>query len=307
MRPEHLHRLAVLAEIADAGSISAAARRLGLVKSAISHHVTELEREIGVKVITRLRRGVALTAIGEVLAAHGRTIIKEADEALTAAKAAEAPRGSLRISMPAGIGDALLIPMLAAFLDKYPGMRINAIATDDILDIAAERIDVAFRIGVAGDGLFIARKLTEDRHVFVASPDYLARAGFIAIPADLAKHPLIGFAAFGQRPSFPLEAADGVRHEVEMDCRVTTTSALAIKHWAVAGAGIARMPYRTVRSEIESGALVHILPDYALPAFTLFAVYMPERFRPANVRRLIDHAAEYFTDDSSPLREVARG
>jgi DNA-binding transcriptional LysR family regulator len=263
----------------------------------ISHHVAELERAIGAKVINRLGRGVALTAIGEILAAHGRTIIQEAVRAQLAAKEAEAPHGTLRISMPAGIADALLIPMLAAFLDKYPGITLEAIAIDQILDIAAERIDVAFRIGHSADGPFIARKLTEDRNIFVASPDYLARAPPVAIPADLAKHPLIGFAAFGRRQSFQLAATDGTCIEVAMECRVTTTSGLAIRHWALAGVGVARMPRQVVRAEINRGTLIHVLSECTALGFPLFAVYMPERFRPANVRRLIDHALAYFSSD----------
>ena len=147
MRPEHLHRLAVLAEIADTGSLSATARRLGVVKSSISHHVAELERDVGAKVLHRSGRGVALTAVGEALAKHGRAIVKEAAEAVIAAKEAEAPGGTLRISMPAGIADAPLIPMLVAFLDRYPAISIEAVATDQMLDLVAERIDVAFRIG----------------------------------------------------------------------------------------------------------------------------------------------------------------
>src|SRR5262249_42316477 len=175
MRAEHLHRLAVLAEVADCGSLSAAARRLGLVKSAISHHVAELERAIGAKVIDRLRRGGVLTSVREILAAPRRLIVKEANQTLIAARAVEAAHGTMRISTPAGIADALLIPMLASFLDKYPGIRIDVIAVDQILDIAAERIDVAFRIGGVNDGPFIARKLTEDRNIFVASPRHLAQ------------------------------------------------------------------------------------------------------------------------------------
>jgi len=131
----------------------------------------------------------------------------------------------------------------------------------------------------------------------VAAPGYLARAPRIDVPADLARHPMIGFAGFGKRPSFALEAANGTRTEVEMDCRVTTTSALAIMHWAIAGVGIARMPRRTVQTEIDRGTLVQVLPTYTPLGFPVFAVYMPERFRPANVRRLIDHATAYFGGD----------
>ena len=196
--------------------------------------------------------------------------------------------------MPAGIADALLIPMLAAFLDKYPAIAVEAVAIDLLLDLAAERIDVAFRIGGAEDGRFVVRKLYEDRNIFVASPGYLAEAPRIEIPADLSRHPLIGFAAFGRRQIFQIEADDGGHAEVEMTCRVTTTSGLAIKHWALAGVGVARMPKRIVQEELASGALTRVLSGHTTQHPVLSVVYTPERFRPANARRLIDHAIAYF-------------
>lgn len=294
MRHESIHRLTVLAEIADSGSISAAARRLGVVKSSVSHHIGELEREVGAKVLHRSGRGVQLTAVGEVLAGHGRTIAKEAAEAMAAAKEAEAPHGTIRISMPSGIADAKLIPMLAAFLARYPGIAIDTVATDEMLDLVEHRIDVAFRIGGIADGPFVARRLAGDDNVFVAAPTYLSRASQITIPADLSNHPLIGFAAFGTRQSFRLETHDGRSAEVEMTCRVTTTSGLAIKHWALAGAGIARYPRGVVADDLKHGRLVNVLPDYFSFHAPLSIVYMPERFRPANVRRLIEHALAFF-------------
>lgn len=294
MRPESIHRLTVLAEIGDSGSISAAARRLGVVKSSISHHIGELEREIGAKVLHRSGKGVVLTTVGEVLAGHGRTIAKEAAQAIAAAKEAEAPHGTVRISMPSGIADAKLIPMLAAFLERYPGISIDVVATDQMLDLVDHRIDVAFRIGGIADGPFVARRLVGDHNIFVAAPGYLARSSPIAIPADLASHPLIGFTAFGQRQSFRLEGPDGHGTEVEMTCRLTTTSSLAIKHWALAGAGIARYPHGVVIDELRDGRLVDVLPGHVNRHPPLSIVYMPERFRPANVRRLIEHAVAFF-------------
>jgi molybdate transport repressor ModE-like protein len=296
MRPESIHRLTVLAEIADSGSISAAARRLGVVKSSISHHIAELEREVGAKVLHRSGKGVALTSVGEVLAGHGRTIAREAAEAIAAAKEAEAPHGTIRISMPSGIADSKLILMLATFLERYPGISIEAIATDQMLDLVEHRIDVAFRIGGVADGPFVARRLTSDYNVFVAAPAYVARSSPIAIPADLSSHPLIGFTAFGTRQSFRLESPDGHGIEVEMTCRVTTTSSLAIKHWALSGAGIARYPHGVVIDELRDGRLVNVLPNHVNHHPPLSIVYMPERFRPANVRRLIEHSLAYFED-----------
>jgi molybdate transport repressor ModE-like protein len=294
MKPERIHRLAVLAEVADCGSISGAARRLGLVKSSISHHIAALEDEIGAKLLDRAGRGVRLTAVGEVLAAHGKTIIKEANQALQAAKVAEMPQGSLRISVPAGIADPFILPMLASFLRRYPGLSLEVVATDDMVDLAAERIDVAFRIGNIESGPFVARKLTEDRNIFVASAQYLARSHPISVPADLNRHEFIGLAAFGKRQFFQLEASDGSRTEIEMHCRVTTTHGFGILSWAQAGVGLARMPLGLVKPNLENGSLVRVLPDYTAGTFPLSAIYMPERFRPANARRLIDHAIAHF-------------
>jgi DNA-binding transcriptional LysR family regulator len=213
---------------------------------------------------------------------------------MAAVREAEAPQGAIRISMPAGIADALLIPMLSNFLERYPSLSIEAVATDRILDIAAERIDVAFRIGGIADGAFIARVLHQDANIFVASPAYLARAQRIAVPADLAAHPLIGFTAFGSQQSFRLDGPDGSQTEIEIRCRVTTTSGLAIKHWVLAGAGIARYPRSVVESELRTGLLIDVTPGYTNGCPQLSAVYMPERFRPANTRRLIEHAVDYY-------------
>lgn len=294
MRPEQLHRLAVLAEIVEAGGIAAAARRLGLAKSSVSHQVAALERETGVRVLDRRGRGVVTTAVGAVLAAHGRAILAEGRAALDAAREAEQPRGTLRISMPAGIADALLLPMLAAFLRAYPGIALRVVATDTVLDIARERIDLAFRIGGVEDGPFIARRLHEGRDVFVASPAYLTAAGPIRTPAELARHPFIGFAAFGEAPTMEVTGPAEERIEVRLSCRVTTTSGLAIRGWVLAGAGIARLPDFVVAEDIAAGRLVRLLPDHEAGRPTLYAAYLPERFRPANLRRLLDFAQRHY-------------
>ncbi len=294
MRPDRLYRLAVLAAIADAGGLSAAARRLGVAKSSLSHHVSALEGEIGAKVLIRAGRGVALTPLGEALAAHGRAIAREGEAAAMAAREIEQPHGRLRLSMPGGIADALVIPLLAAFVDRYPGIALDIVATDQVLDLETERFDAAFRIGAAESGRFVARRLHQDRDIFVAAPAYLAQARPIERPADPAGHPWIGFRAFGSEQVFTVEGPDGSRDEVAVRCRVATSAGLAIKHWTQLGLGVARMPAFAVRDEIAAGRLVHVLPDHVAGRPALFVVYMPDRLRPANVRRLLEHAREHF-------------
>jgi DNA-binding transcriptional LysR family regulator len=114
------------------------------------------------------------------------------------------------------------------------------------------------------------------------------------LPADLARHAWIGFAAHGLDPVFAIEGPDGAVSEVRLACRVTTTSGLSIRDWAVAGAGVARMPDFAVRAELADGRLVRVLPGHVVGRPALYAVYPPERLRPANVRRLIDFARAWF-------------
>lgn len=288
-------RLMVLAEVADAGGIAPAARRLGVVPSAVSHHLAALERATGVKLLRRLGRGVELTAVGQELAVRGRAIAREAEAAAMTAREAEEPRGHLRIGMPAGIADTLIIPLLAAFLEAYPGITLQAVAADRRADLAAEGLDAALRIGLVEDGPFVARRLHVAEDIFVAAPALLARLPQIQAPADLRGLPFVGFEAFGRQQSLLVEeGGTGTRTEVELTCRVTTTSGIATRHWAIAGAGLAWLPDFAVREELDSGRLVRVLPRHSAGRPALHLLYMPERHRPANVRRLIEFSLRYF-------------
>lgn len=288
--PEISQRLVVLAAVVSAGGIAGAARRLGVVPSAISHHLAALEERLGAKVLRRVGRGVVPTALGEELAARGRAIAEATEAALLAAREAEAPRGHLRIGMPAGIADALVIPLLARFMAAYPGITIEAVADDRMADLAEARLDAAFRIGGVAEGPFVARRVHTGANVFVAAPSLLATLPPVRAPADLAALPFVGFTAFGVRPVFVVESEAGERSEIEVHCRVTTSNGLAIRHWVREGAGVARFPDFAVAEDIAAGKLVRLLPSHIAGRPSLFLVYLPDRLRPANVRRLIGFA-----------------
>jgi len=188
MTPDLPQRLVVLAEVAAAGSLTGAARRLGGVPSAISHHLAVLERMLGVTLLRRLGRGVVLTPIGEELAARGRAIAREVEAAGAAVREGEAPRGHLRLGMPAGIADALVVPLLARFLDAHPGLTVEAVAHDGLADLAADQLAAAFRVGSVQDGPFVGRRLHIGSDTFVAA---LARLPPTAAPRDLVGLPFI--------------------------------------------------------------------------------------------------------------------
>jgi DNA-binding transcriptional LysR family regulator len=291
---DSLARLVVFAEVVEAGSIAEAARRLGIVKSALSERLTDLEASLGVKLLERSARGVRPTEAGALILGPAKGIRREGEIALAALREAEAPRGTLRISIPAGIADRLVLPALARFLGDFPGISLDVVATDAIVDLDEARVDVALRLGWIDDGRFIARPLRRLERVVFASPAYLARAGTPSRPSDLEGHDWIGFAAFGRTPSLRFTGTDGTMSEVMLACRVHTTSAHTLRSWALEGVGVTHMPDTAVSAEIASGALVRVLADWQLPAPTLYVVYRPERYRPANAKRLIDFLVAAF-------------
>ncbi len=299
LRGDRLHRLAVLATVAEAGGVGRGAERLGMAKSSVSHHLAELERDVGVALLIRRGRGIALTAAGEALATHARAMVEEARSAFAAAREMEEPKGLLRISTPGGIADALIVPMLAAFLDAHPRLLIEVLATDVVADLAADRIDIAFRIVGTPDQRHVVRRMWTGTDIFVAAPSYLSRTAPIERPSDLAAHPFIGFAAFGAAPTFTITGPDGDCTETTVTCRVLTTSGIAIKQWALAGLGVARMPDFALEEDLARGRLDRVLPMHSAGSPSLFAAYLPARYRPANVRRLIDHAIRHFATRTS--------
>lgn len=298
MKLDTLARMVVFAEVMEAGSIAAAARRLGVVKSALSERLTDLEGQLGVKLLERSTRGVRPTEAGALLLGHAKAIRREAETAVAALREAEEPRGTLRISIPAGIGDRLILPVLARFLASYPGISLDIVATDEIVDLDKTRIDLSIRLGWIEDGRFVARALRPLERIVFASPAYLARIGPIERPSDVEQVDWIGFAAFGRSPVLRFTGLDGSAAEVTVSCRVHTTSAHTLRSWALEGVGVTHMPNVAVADEIDSGALTRVLPAWRLPAPQLYLVYRPERHRPANARRLIEFLVEAFrTDD----------
>jgi DNA-binding transcriptional LysR family regulator len=291
---DHLTRLAVLGAIADAGSMSEAARRLGMGKSVLSHHIAALEKQLGGRLLDRSGHRATLTPLGQTLAGHGRTITQEGAKAVDAVRAFEQPVGTLRISMPSGVADAMLIPMLAAFLAEYPGIRFEVIATDDYIDLDAEKIDLSFRIGVEADSIHVSRRLMSAPRIFCASPAYLAKATPIRTPQDLASHPFLAFFSSGMEPVYTARGPDGSNHEIQVKCRTITSSGMSLKEWCRAGVGLCRMPEFMVAAVIADGSLVHVLPGFTTSEAALHAVFRPDRLRPANVNRLLMHAEAWF-------------
>jgi DNA-binding transcriptional LysR family regulator len=281
--------LDLFSQVVEAGSITAAADRLGLSKSSVSTRISTLEAALGVRLLSRSKKGVSLTEPGRRLSAHATNLLTQVDAALEDVRAEESsPTGVLRISMPAGIADRILIPVLGRFLQRYPKIRLDVQATDTLLEMRQSGIDVALRFGWVSDGDFVARKICQFREVICASPQYLSANAAIRSPRDLAFHQWIGFTGFGGlQQTFEFRDRSRRRHRATVECRVRTSNAPSQKFWAMAGAGLTRLPRFVVVDELRTGRLISVLDGYELDGPSLYAIHLSDRYKTAVVKALL--------------------
>jgi DNA-binding transcriptional LysR family regulator len=270
------HGLRVLVAIAEGGSFTAAAARLGLSPSAVSKAVTRVEDRLGLRLLQRTTRRVAFTDAGEAYLARGRQLIADFEglERETSSRDG-AMRGTLRVSAPAIYGSLKVAPLLVALARKHPELDVHLTCEDRLVDMVVERIDVAVRVLSALPAELVARAVTDDRRGLYASPAYLRRARAPATVEALRSHAVIAYS--GAATTLP-------RGRVVF----ATDSILAAREAARGGLGIAELPGYLARDDVAAGSLREVLPG-ALPATRkLYALYLPSRYLPPQVRAFVD-------------------
>jgi DNA-binding transcriptional LysR family regulator len=280
--------------VAERGSFAAAAADLGLTPSALSKLVTRIEDRLGVRLLTRTTRKLALTAEGELFVARSRDILAsiEAAEAEVTA-ASERPRGHLRISVGTAVAKQILGPALPVFLGRYPDITAELHVSDRQVDLVAEQIDVAIRSGALGDSTLVARKVGEATRVICASPLYLEKHGTPRVPADLLQHNCLTLPgpAWSQ---WPFHTHEGI-NRLAVSGTFTSDNADLLLDMAVAGLGIARLADFMVARALRDGALVRLLVDSHVPeSFPIHALTVPGRHRAPRIRAFVDFLAEEF-------------
>jgi len=270
----------LLVAIADGGSFTAAAARLGLTPSAISKGVTRVEARLGVRLLQRTTRRVALTDAGEAYVARGRQLLDDLEGLERELSSRDKTiRGTLRVSAPTIYGSVKVAPLLVELARKHPALAVELKCEDRLVDMVVERIDVAVRIASALPAEFVARPLTDDRRGLYASPAYLRRARTPSTLDDLTSHALIAYSGAPARPR-------GGR------AVFATDSILAARAAARGGLGIAELPEYLAHDDVAAGSLRELLPG-ALPATRkIYALYLPSRYLPPQVRAFIDLLAK---------------
>jgi DNA-binding transcriptional LysR family regulator len=271
--PKHL---AIFAAIVQAGSISRAAAQLGCGKSVVSRQLAKLETDLGARLIQRSTRRLALTEIGQMVLQEAREI----ERAMTnieqlAGQFQQQVRGLLRVSCSMA-GRSQIVPLVAEFTRLYPQVKVALQLEDRMVDLIAEKVDVAVRVSHMPDSSLVARKLADNPRVIVAAPAYLARAGTPHTPAQLGEHACLLYAGPNDARAFnewPFAGTpEPFRVKVEGALQINDGGALVTA--ACCGAGLLLIPRRVVAAELARGELVEVLESWpVLPGSPIYAVY----------------------------------
>lgn len=289
-----LLEMEIFATVADAGSISGAAERLDMAKSAVSKRLSDLEIRLGVSLMTRTTRRLSLTEAGAEFHKCCTSILAEvaAAEAVVTETDAELS-GPIRIAAPLSFGLQHLGPVLVKFMQRHPAVNVTADFNDRQVDLVAEGFDLGIRIAKLGDSTLVARKLTPVRQLVCASPAYWAANGRPKEPADLKNHLALRYTLAAQR-NWTYTAPDGTRGSVTVPTRHAANNGAFLRDAAVAGLAMVRLPAFIVHEQITARELEPVLLNYRWNDIHAWAVYPQTRRLPARVRALIDYLAEVF-------------
>lgn len=286
-----LNDILIFARVVEAGSFTAAARLLGMPKATVSRRIAALEREVGMRLIQRTTRSLNMTDAGRLYYEQSSQALRTIEDAnLRLAEARAEPSGTIRISAPVGFGDSFLTGVASDFLGEHPKTRVELCLTDDQLNLVESGIDLAFRTGILPDSTLVARKLGSTHRILCASPDYLARRGVPAMPADLARHHCVIAGPSTASAHWVLDGPHG-QQTVTVSGRFAANEMRAVIAAAIAGFGIAQLPNRIAETSIGDGRLRRVLGDYTTPVGGLYAVYPSSRHLSPLVKAFIELAA----------------
>jgi DNA-binding transcriptional LysR family regulator len=292
------NRISVFLKVVEDGGFTAAARGLRLPKSSVSRSVALLEKELGARLLQRSTRKVELTEAGRIFYDRASRALSGVEEAaLAVADLQTSPTGLVRFTAPLDAGVALLAPLLAEFLARHPGVQVEAMVTNRVVDLVGEGVDFALRVAPQQDSSLVARRLRRIDTGVVASPAYLARRGTPKQVSELAEHDCLLFRPERGRARWTLACVDS-EASVEVKGALAADDYTFLRRAVQAGIGIALMPLFVIDDLIESGELVRLFPTFKTQHGYFHLVYpsahyLPQRsvvFRDFLIERLGDHA-----------------
>jgi DNA-binding transcriptional LysR family regulator len=288
---DRLAAIRVFVTVAEAGSLSAAGRKLGMPLSTVSRHLKALEDELDTRLITRTTRKLTLTEPGRSYAATCRQVLDELDDAEHRVTGVHAePRGELALTAPVLFGRLHVLPIVAAFLNAFPRVAARMLLVDRVVDLVEEGLDIGVRIGTLPDSTLRATRVGAIRYIACASPNYLARAGIPETPSELSRHQCISF-----NPISPPERwtfGGGNRESrVTVAPRLVVNSADAAIDAAQAGLGVVRVLSYQAEESLAEGSLRLILKDFEPEPIPVNLIHREDRLPQSKVQSFIAFAA----------------
>lgn len=291
--------LGFFSALAVAGSLSAAARDLGITTPAVSKRLAQMESRIGMPLVNRTTRRMRLTPEGEVYLSHARRILGEIEDMQALLGESKAtPIGLLRVNATLGFGRSHIAPLISKFAKKFPQVEVQLQLSVNPPPLTDDAFDVCVRFGAPPDTRIIARRIAPNRRLLCASPDYLAAHGNPRTPHDLARHNCIGIRqgeeAYGVWRLTSRRGRSPQTETVKIRGSLTTNDGEIAVNWALDGHGIVMRAEWDIARHLKSGRLVQVLPGYDTPDADIYAVYPQRHQLAARVRAFVDFLADAF-------------
>ena len=296
---EQLKSMVVFAQVIEQGNLSAAAKHVGLSRAVVSYHIKKLETQLGIKLLNRSTRSIALTEAGSQYYERCRVIV---EQALAANQQIENlknnPTGLIKIACPVSVGLHTIVPALNSFRQLYPNIQLEINLSDEVVNIIKDGFDIAIRGAALADSSLQATKLSTLSTCLCASPEYLLKYGRPNTPAQLASHDWVVY----KLAASVLELKKGNRsYSVKFKGNISTNNAAARTAFVEGGHGLGRIPTYDAAPKIKAGSLVQLLDDYQLNDIDVYAVFPPGAAESKKLRLLIDYLKDYFKKNKLTL------
>jgi DNA-binding transcriptional LysR family regulator len=274
--------------VVDAGSFSAAARRLKLGQPAVSKAIAQLEERLGARLLLRSTRGLAPTDAGQRFYEHARRAIDEADQAEQVVReSSDGLSGRLRIGAAVTFARLHVLPALKTFLDQHPKLSVDIVLDDRSIDLLEEGVDVALRMGTLDDSVMTARRILRGRRLVVGTPRYFAEAGIPKTPAELSRHQAIVYSMRGGGESWSFSSKDGSEIAVAVSGRVSVSAAEGVRTAVLGHMGLAVASEWMFSPELADGTVQAVLTQWTLPPIDVWAIFPSGRMATTKARAFV--------------------
>lgn len=300
---QDLNDMLYFAEVVERGGFAAAGRALGIPKSRLSRRVAELEARLGVRLLQRTTRKLSLTEVGSAYLRHCQAMRDAAQAAQdTVAQVQSEPRGTIRVSCPVTLSQTVLAPLMPRFLERFPEVRVEMMVVNRPVNVVEEGIDVALRVrtSLEDSASMVVKRLDVTQQILLASPEYVKRKGLGVpqTPQDLLEHDVLSMSALEGVAHWRLRSDTGAELQLQPPTRYVADDLMTLKLAVLGGAGVCYLPDYMCQAEIDSGELLHVLPQWCFPPGIVHAVFSSRRGLTPAVRSFLDFLGEFMPGQS---------